>query len=288
MANDRDSTLDGDQITDRTIKQLELDLTNTPTDGQIVKINMPAGDMTAIDPTSVGAFRQSFTNADLSSGILTVTHNLAVQFILVRIYDNNDKVIEPDEYTATDSNILTVDLTTFGTLTGTWNISIVTGSLGSSSGSVIQDADGDTKVEVEKNADEDIVRITAFGTQEAQIDANGLKLKTGADVNEFSIDGTLAGNSDDAVPTEKAVKTFVDALSFANSFTQSFTNATLSSGILTVTHSLGVQYVNVTVYDNNQDSIMPDNIDATSTTVTTIDLTSFGTLTGTWNIRVVG
>lgn len=29
-------------------------------------------------------------------------------------------------------------------------------------------------------------------------------------VNEFSIDGTLAGNSDAAVPTEKAVKTYVD------------------------------------------------------------------------------
>lgn len=49
MATDRDSTLDGDQITDRTIKQLELDLTNTPTDEQILKVNMPTGDFTAID-----------------------------------------------------------------------------------------------------------------------------------------------------------------------------------------------------------------------------------------------
>ena len=32
----------------------------------------------------------------------------------------------------------------------------------------------------------------------------------GNSVNEFSIDGTLAGNSDTAVPTEKAVKTYVD------------------------------------------------------------------------------
>jgi hypothetical protein len=31
------------------------------------------------------------------------------------------------------------------------------------------------------------------------------------DIDEFSIDGTLAGNSDTAVPTEKAVKTYVDA-----------------------------------------------------------------------------
>lgn len=33
----------------------------------------------------------------------------------------------------------------------------------------------------------------------------------GTGVNEFSIDGTLGGDSDDAVPTEKAVKTYVDA-----------------------------------------------------------------------------
>jgi hypothetical protein len=32
----------------------------------------------------------------------------------------------------------------------------------------------------------------------------------GASINEFSIDGTLAGNSDAALPTEKAVKTYVD------------------------------------------------------------------------------
>ncbi|MGD9697599.1 tail fiber domain-containing protein [Acinetobacter sp.] len=37
-----------------------------------------------------------------------------------------------------------------------------------------------------------------------------LKLNTGATVNEFSIDGTMSGNSDSAVPTEKAVKTYVD------------------------------------------------------------------------------
>jgi alpha-tubulin suppressor-like RCC1 family protein len=37
-----------------------------------------------------------------------------------------------------------------------------------------------------------------------------LELTSGTSVNEISIDGTLAGNSDDAVPTEKAVKTYVD------------------------------------------------------------------------------
>jgi hypothetical protein len=34
----------------------------------------------------------------------------------------------------------------------------------------------------------------------------------GTSINEISIDGTLADDSDDAVPTEKAVKTYVDGL----------------------------------------------------------------------------
>ena len=43
---------------------------------------------------------------------------------------------------------------------------------------------------------------------------------TGTSINEFSTDGTMAGDSDDAVPTEKAVKTYADTeLSGAEKFT---------------------------------------------------------------------
>ena len=51
--------------------------------------------------------------------------------------------------------------------------------------------------------------------------SDGIKLNLGAStINEFSIDGTLVDNSDTAVPTEKAVKTYVDnqtILAVANS-----------------------------------------------------------------------
>jgi hypothetical protein len=54
--------------------------------------------------------------------------------------------------------------------------------------------------------------FTGNVTFEAGIEASGgsLSLASGTGINEFSIDGNLAGNSDDAVPTEKAVKTYVD------------------------------------------------------------------------------
>lgn len=40
--------------------------------------------------------------------------------------------------------------------------------------------------------------------------AGALSLNTGTSVNEFSIDGTLAGDSDDACPTEKAVRAYIN------------------------------------------------------------------------------
>lgn len=45
----------------------------------------------------------------------------------------------------------------------------------------------------------------------AKLDVNGdLKLQTGTSVNEISIDETLASNSNNTIPTERAVKTYVD------------------------------------------------------------------------------
>ena len=57
-----------------------------------------------------------------------------------------------------------------------------------------------------------LVILDSGGVVEARIDNNGLTLASGASVNELSTDGTLAGDSDDAVPTEKAVKTYADAI----------------------------------------------------------------------------
>ena len=51
------------------------------------------------------------------------------------------------------------------------------------------------------------------GLTELQLGSIGAQI--GATINEFSTDGTLAGNSDTAVPTEQAVKTYVDSNSFS-------------------------------------------------------------------------
>ena len=52
--------------------------------------------------------------------------------------------------------------------------------------------------------------FTIYKDGDAKLDG-GLSLEVGTEVNEFSTDGTLAGNSVYVVPTERAVKTYVDA-----------------------------------------------------------------------------
>ncbi len=64
-------------------------------------------------------------------------------------------------------------------------------------------------------------------------DADGkVSLISGTGINEFSIDETLAGDSDDAVPTEQAVKAYADVARYALGTSSELTIAT---GVITVT-----------------------------------------------------
>lgn len=79
-------------------------------------------------------------------------------------------------------------------------------------------------------------------------------------------------------PTEKTIK------DLASTVNGTFVNGDLSSGILTVTHNkvLSAPYaVTIKIFDNNGIEIIPDSITGATNTVI-IDLTSYGTLSGTW------
>lgn len=63
-----------------------------------------------------------------------------------------------------------------------------------------------------------------------------------------------------------------------------FTNASLVAGVLTITHTLGLSTpftLLLTVADNNQEQIIPDSVKFLTNTIE-VDLTSYGTLAGTW------
>ena len=70
-----------------------------------------------------------------------------------------------------------------------------------------------------------------FSTDDIIINGS-LELDNGTDVNEFSTDGTLSGNSNTAVPTEYAVKTYVDNNS--SLWTESSSDIYYSSGDVSI------------------------------------------------------
>ena len=75
-----------------------------------------------------GFFNSEFTDSNLSASVLTVDHNLSASFPLVTIYDNNNQILLPDDVTFIDVNQVTVDLSSFTPLVGTWNVSVVGGT----------------------------------------------------------------------------------------------------------------------------------------------------------------
>lgn len=65
--------------------------------------------------------RGTFANADLTAGVLAIAHNLNVASVLIQIYDESNQQILPDTITLTDANTTTVDLSSYGTISGTWS-----------------------------------------------------------------------------------------------------------------------------------------------------------------------
>lgn len=130
----------------------------------------------------------------------------------------------------------------------------------------------------------DFVTITLDST--ASFDSTGTwqfaRVELDADTCYLDRDGSNNMTFTDAVT---GTKTLAELSSGGAAATRStFTNATLSSGVLTITHSLGLSApysLDVTIFDNTGAKIMPDSLVGTTNAIE-VDLTSYGTLTGTW------
>ena len=91
----------------------------TGTEGQVLKVQADTSVLDWEESAGVTSYAEAFDDADLTAGILTITHSLAANYPNVAIYDNVNDMILPDEITNTDSNTTTIDLSSFGTITGT-------------------------------------------------------------------------------------------------------------------------------------------------------------------------
>jgi hypothetical protein len=97
------------------------------------------------------------------------------------------------------------------------------------------------KVDIKGKTDDDTAALdirNLSGTRTFKAQNDGLiYLRFGEGINEFSTDGDMGGNSDTAVPTEKAVKTYVDT---AIGNAPSFVPASYAHDVATVAAGIGV------------------------------------------------
>lgn len=122
-----------------------------------------------------------------------------------------------------------------------------------------------------------------------------LTCTAGTAINEFSTDGTFGGDSDLAVPTEKAIKTYVTAaLTGATGSSLSkvaFGSATLSTaGLLTISGTFSTPYVVVlSVFDNSTPpaQVWPDAVTVSAGTVAVSLASYYSTMAGTWGYGII-
>lgn len=146
------------------------------------------------------------------------------------------------------------------------------------------------------------INVSTVGTlvngydPESDVDVylNGQLLTAGA-ANDYTVPANnvihfnTTLNPDDVV-TVKLLTTGSSAVGSngnANSYTTTFTNASLVGGVLTVNHGLNSQYAVAIIYDDTDYQVIPDDVIAIATGTTNIDLSSFGTLSGTWKVTIV-
>lgn len=77
-------------------------------------------------------YTDEFYQEDLTSNLLVVPHGLAAQYVDVSVYDENDKLIIPDEVIATGIGTVTIDLSSFTPIpaiasTTPWHVFVVSG-----------------------------------------------------------------------------------------------------------------------------------------------------------------
>jgi hypothetical protein len=104
-----------------------------------------------------------------------------------------------------------------------------------------------------------------------------LTLDYGTSINEISIDGTLAGNSDDAAPTEKAVKTYVDNYIAQENVRRISTDSTAVVGdVILVDTTAGDVNIDIDISTNGRVSIKKITSDSNDVIITA----SSGTIDG--------
>jgi len=215
--------------------------------------------LTNAEYTELQAFQ---TISSISSSNLALTNNLSVGG---QYYSPTD-TLSYGASIATDCNNGNIHQVT---LTGNATLANPTNTVAGATHYwiVIQDGTGGYTLSLDTN-------FNLLGTLGLDTDADAVTVLHGV----VSSDGTTVDIYNDLGG---------GATSETTAYTTTFTNSSLSSGILTVNHSLGQKVVNVVVSDGSDKVIIPDEITFTDTNNLSIDLASYGVIAGTWTVSVI-
>lgn len=245
--------------------------------GQVVISSTAAGGGGQV----TGSYTRSFVLGDLSVGVLTVNHNLGSKYVDVAVWDDGNYQVIPDEVVALTTNSLTVDLTSFGAISGTWHVNAVSS--------------------VESGGPKSY--STFFSYSDLSGGILGVPHNSGLYANVFVFDDANRQVVPDSVLSVSPKQSDVDLTSFGpftgswkvavagsekrTSYEQSFVWGDLSGGVLPVTHWLGSKYVTVVVYDDSDMKVVPDEVTVSNDSDLSVDLSSYGSFPGTWHVKVI-
>jgi hypothetical protein len=103
------------------------------------------------------------------------------------------------------------------------------------------------------------------------------------------VDGTsylIAGNNITITSQSNGSITISSQGGGGGGYEQSFVDGDLVTGVLSINHGLSNDYVHVSVYDNNDYLIIPDEVIITGVGTVDVVLTSFTPLVGNWNVII--
>ena len=143
--------------------------------------SMSAADKTKLDGIEANADVTDATNVDAAGAIMN--SDVATKGQIIVGDGSGDPTILS---VGTNGHVLTADSTQAS--------GVKWAAVSGGGGDEIVDADGDTKIQVEESADEDIIRFDVAGTEEMQISASGIVINEGGNDRDFRIEGDSEAN----------------------------------------------------------------------------------------------
>ena len=176
--------------------------TSAPTNNQMMKYNGTSGEWTYVDESSYQYTAGNGINISSNAIAVALSSNSGLTF------NSGDLEVNPGTGLSLSGGVLNAQTTI-----AQWNADKIQGTDVDTTAPTdrqilmydntsskwvpsalpeLQDADGDTKIHVEKNTDEDKIRFDVGGTEKAIIDASGMGIGTSAPSSTLEVSGSYA------------------------------------------------------------------------------------------------